>query len=579
MAARQTYKPSFLNERVATISYLDTLQVHAWQFRDSVPYDVALQAADIYNSGSLSLGQKFELICAISNPRNALMALTYNIGDRDVEVSYDNVPHIISFLDAISHRPSIDFGAARQVSKHLSPNILLSIFHTHISVDYTIAPVTISGTHVKVFLAHFPEMLTSGDVTRSTYMLSILLAYFGSNRHVGIKYIKNIGLNNIAEYFNSEIYDEIIGLEGDDLLNKIGEEYGMLKFNSEYVCDYILNHPKPRTDRTEKELTRKLKILFPFRTHQEFMDKLDILVGKTPGITIFRPLSAGYAKFAYHNKPSYFMGSVSRVDELGMTIPELIKSNAAVAIGTTKEYGIYGYSTLLSAWSAVDAAIKPWQISSDNPEVLDNNLLELLYHMIVLDESANIVPADGVWARNELKTFIRRRIAINVRDEDINNDWLGTFKSLLEEEKDQVVEFFKLYLTWGLYMRGWTGNSEQLPILFDQTDPQSIISTKEQKSDIAAEKVTILHEKLDASPSNVRRMFENAPLYDHGDRRWIKFPNTIMEDIIRIGRNDSVSACIRMSSHKVVATAYYYLNLMEAADWYRFDINQLAFIT
>lgn len=519
----------------------------------------------------ISIGDQYEFCCQLSNPTLALKFILHNyfpqhvihyIDFQTINVTYDDVPYISRFMNDCK---SFNLQAVKE-----------SITGVPILIREKLLPMTIQNSshflEVKMlsFLAHFPQYIDI-RIKRKVSILERLSYMFGdNNKHIAHKYIRNIGEENIDNFLLNQ-YHLISDVDNRTIWQNIAEEYGMLRHDEDYVKDYILNHPKPSEKTTEKYLVSKLKIVFPYRTHQEFVDKLNVIINGKAGMAVFRPLTKGYRRFAYLNKPSSFLGSIGRFDETGASVDDLIDSKSAIAFGSTKEYGIYSYGVLDAMWRGNESAIIPWEANSNNPGVLDTNILELVYQMIQLDKAADIVPPEGVETRNSLERFVRQRIIINVNRDDVSNNWLATYDNLTDGEKDQVVEIFKLYLDWGFYTRGWRGDSNILPIKTEHTNP----FTKDENAALASERIVILHEKLDNSHPNIKRMLWDAPLYRHYNGEFLKQPNTIGEDIERIARNENTFACIRMSSHAIVASAYYYLNLMSAANWYRFDINQL----
>lgn len=520
-------------------------------------------------SSDLSHGDKFAAYCAYSNPFGGLMifaAFTFLLGGNitPIDISYETIPHIVDMLNACQNRDHAGMSAAAKYLDIKTISLILRLYTT----------ATRHATLYYSFFAHFPELIKPNLTYLDNLMMNLYSVFYrSSNMALGAKYIKNI--RDPIKYFQES--QDVAYLEAFDIaeiIELIYVDYGILKNDREYIIDYVINHPMPDPKQTERYLVNSLKVLFTFRTHSEFLEKLDIIRGKKQGMAVFRPLSKAYKTKAFLNKPNRsFVGQVGRFDETGQTVDEIIDSKSGVAFGSLLEYGIYSYSVLYQMWSAKEAAILPWQNENEFPERFDNNILELVYHLILADEASNNVPPDGVDGRNGLKEFIRRRIIVDVNRDQIDRDWLGAFDSLLEEEQTEVIRFFKLYLEWGFYMRGWRGNPERLPLSYADTSPY----TQNENADLASERLGILNEALEAASSNVKLMFLNAPFYRKLGDTYEKQPCTIGDDITRIagGESGNVMTCIRMSSHAVLMTAHYYLTITRASNWYRFDNNRV----
>ena len=165
------------------------------------------------------------------------------------------------------------------------------------------------------------------------------------------------------------------------------------------------------------------------------------------------------------------------------------------------------------------------------------------------------------------------------KNKDIRT-FLEKYENMLEEEHSYVQKILNMILESAMYMRAWDGESSY-PLDSESTnfdnEEQIIVDHRVTQSIIRLE--TELEKYLGKTIIDLPLM-----QYHKDSKTFIASTDeseglTIADriNIVKGGENGDFTSCIRMSSNKLCASAYYYMRLIGMV--MPFDINDVAYIT
>jgi len=171
----------------------------------------------------------------------------------------------------------------------------------------------------------------------------------------------------------------------------------------------------------------------------------------------------------------------------------------------------------------------------------------------------------------ELSTLLRR---IKTSDENLDDDMkkvLKWYSGLFSVEQSYVTEVLTKLLDLGMYMRGWEGKDDSLPI-----------KRRPYTSKVDGFVTMAFWPVMDLYKDSVGKKILNLPLYRYSYGTWKKSKEekdgiTIWERLVKVRKNDDVYACIRMSSNWFICSAYKYMVLFGMPE--PFDLQQTDYIS
>ena len=161
-------------------------------------------------------------------------------------------------------------------------------------------------------------------------------------------------------------------------------------------------------------------------------------------------------------------------------------------------------------------------------------------------------------------------------------DFIERYDHLISEDKKKVERFMTLLMDCGMYMRGWSGQGDY-PVSEERTrypteNEQGFVDIRVSES---LRDIDLITEELRGI--GILEEIRNLPLMQYRRDEFYHSADpeeglTIFNrlNIVKGGDDGSIRACIRMSSNRLVASAYFYMSLMKMP--LSFDIDDLAHI-
>ncbi len=215
----------------------------------------------------------------------------------------------------------------------------------------------------------------------------------------------------------------------------------------------------------------------------------------------------------------------------------------------------------------------------NNLDIFDEISINKLY--LLTQKSQKINESDDVFEeRIALGEEIERvKLYIQNKNNDVD-DFLQKYEIMSQNNKKYVEDVLNMLLDSAMYMRAWNGTGPY-PLDSDSTnfeqEEQIIVDDRVTQS-----LITIEYE----SHNDIGRSILKLPLiqYHKDSKSFItstdESEGLTIEDrlyIIKGGEDGSINSCIRMSSNKLCASAYYYMRLIGMI--MPFDINDVTYIT
>ncbi len=236
----------------------------------------------------------------------------------------------------------------------------------------------------------------------------------------------------------------------------------------------------------------------------------------------------------------------------------------------------YTYGELSDTFKHLKRFQKPDRKEQDESSLFPTHAINKLYKLC--DKDQRITESDDIFReRIELAEQIERtRLYIETNQEQVRQ-FINIYETTYDKSKIDL--FFMLLLKSAMYMRGWIGegpyplNSADT-VVADEERPSVDVRVTQSIQDIEASLLE-LQEVGDLIKQLPLMFYENGELLpstsdDEG--------KTLLEriNIVKGGENGTgnVNSCIRMTSNRFAASAYFYMSLMNLP--IPFDISQLS---
>jgi len=183
------------------------------------------------------------------------------------------------------------------------------------------------------------------------------------------------------------------------------------------------------------------------------------------------------------------------------------------------------------------------------------------------------------------ETIERIRLLTQTTQEQIQN-FIDVYENLEKDDKTRVDSVLLGILYSGMYMRGWKGEHESFPLSSESTifgpDEQVNVDHRVTQSLIELDELFDSINDLDGLGDYMKKLplivydMYNHIFYESTDEsEGISIDDRIY--IIRGGEDSTVQSCIRLSSNRFLATAYYYMKLIGMKTY--FDISEMSHIS
>jgi hypothetical protein len=334
--------------------------------------------------------------------------------------------------------------------------------------------------------------------------------------------------NPLFDYYSRQLYNDYIDPELVKILRMNRNIINMRKyFNPVFALDYYTKH-------TLSEMSRKVG----------FNPRLNEL-------NMYLNMQTNYLTDNFYHGWQVKMLS----DESPFTLETLGDYNNVVCYGNFVD-GFYGYTfgDLIHIYRVNKKLIKPntVEVLLDKREVA--TLLEI---------------ADSNCP--ELAYVIRRIQKSNANDDKAILIFREIYEKLSKPLQEAIYKVLYKLLELGMYMRGWKGVGPY-PTSANPLQPQHMMNTARRLKPMIEE-----YHKNEAA-----KMVLDLPLYKFSHGTWKKSTSqqdglTIYERLIIVDKNETVYACMRMSSNWLVSSAHKYFTVIgEPAP---FNIRSLTHIS
>ena len=232
------------------------------------------------------------------------------------------------------------------------------------------------------------------------------------------------------------------------------------------------------------------------------------------------------------------------------------------------EYGIkdtmraFTYTELCDVFSSYKKFIHP-----QTREIFSDECIRKLYLLTQKKKRRNETE-ENYLNRIQLGDEIERIQIYNSSNNDKLEEFLSKYENANDENKSQVEEILTNILHCGMYMRNWDGKGD-FPLKTSQTNYEV------EKQIIIDDRVTQSLIQLESSVSACKSLGNfilNMPLMEYNSESKVFTVSTDSNEgltikdrmrIVRTGENSiNTSSCIRLTSNKFCATAFYYMTLI-----------------
>lgn len=222
----------------------------------------------------------------------------------------------------------------------------------------------------------------------------------------------------------------------------------------------------------------------------------------------------------------------------------------------------FTYTELCDVFSTYKKFIHP-----QTREIFSNECIRKLY-LLTQRNRRRSESEENYSNRIQLGDEIERIQIYNNSNNKRLEEFLNKYEGANDEDKNKIEEILTNLLHCGMYMRNWDGQGN-FPLKTSQTNYEAA------KQIIIDDRVTQSLIKLDVSVSaakNLGNFIINMPLMEYNTESKVFTVTTEFNEgltikdrirIVRTGENSTSSnSCIRLTSNKFCATAFYYMTLI-----------------
>lgn len=285
-------------------------------------------------------------------------------------------------------------------------------------------------------------------------------------------------------------------------------------------------------------------------------------------------------QFSYF-MPTFFHGKQGNITHIETTlldeIDELEYDNVVVYGIRNNEMRFYTYGELTDTFSSLRRFQKP---DGDNT-LFSEDSINKLYNLSTANQR-----------HDEMEEVFLERISLSEKIEEIRVyqqtnqeqvlEFYTKYYGLNNDQKRQVDNTFILLLECAMYMRGWVGTG---PYPLSSEDARTDIREQPSVDLRVTESIAELEATVDQLKDidAIGSLFKELPLMFYNYRNGDLLASTdegegltIFDriNIVKGGENVSINSCIRMSSNRFVASAYYYMSVLNIP--LNFDISDMS---
>ncbi len=273
--------------------------------------------------------------------------------------------------------------------------------------------------------------------------------------------------------------------------------------------------------------------------------------------------------------PTFFHGKQGNIINEETTMLELINSDRTeegLEYDNVVVYGIrdnnmiaYSYGEL----SDIFRNYKKFQRPNGNNDLFDDTVINKLYSLCHKDQR-----------NDESEECFRERLKLGEEIDSVKlylqtnqaqvHEFINRYERYEVHEQNIIEDFLTQLLHCAMYMRGWRGEGSY-PLTSEET------TNERELQPVIDLRVTESIRQLDSIIENMNNLegmgdlIKELPLIFYHYRSGELLPSTSEEEgltiierinIVKGGEDGSLQSCIRMSSNRFAASAYYYMNLI-----------------
>jgi len=284
--------------------------------------------------------------------------------------------------------------------------------------------------------------------------------------------------------------------------------------------------------------------------------------------------------------PTFLHGKQGNISNTETTMLESINGEDDLEYDSVVVYGVRGHAMRAYSYGELNDAFrhyKRFQRPDGNNELFEDAAIEKLYSLCHKDQR-NDESEESFRERLNLGHEIDRVKLYMRTNQSQVSEFVDRYDQYQLEEKRRVDEFLQRLLDAGMYMRGWSGEGP-----YPLTSQDTLTGREDQPSiDLRVTQSIQQLEQMIENLNNLNRLgdlIKQLPLIFYNSVSGELLPSTderegltIYEriNIVKGGEDGSIHSCIRMSSNRFCASAYYYLTLVGFEP--PFDLESLSHI-
>jgi hypothetical protein len=284
--------------------------------------------------------------------------------------------------------------------------------------------------------------------------------------------------------------------------------------------------------------------------------------------------------------PTFLHGKQGNIINNETTMLESINGEDCLEYNDVVTYGVRGQGMRAYSYGELTDTFKHYkrfQRPDGNNELYEDVAIEKLYILCHKDQRGD--ESEESFRNRLILAGEIDRVKLYMRTNQAQvNEFIDKYDQCQIHDRKRIEEFFRRLLDSGMYMRGWTGEGPY-PLFSQDT-----LSGRDEQPSIdlrVTQSIQHLEQMLEDlnSIDELGDLIKELPLIFYNVVSGELLPSTderegltIYEriNIVKGGEDGSIHSCIRMSSNRFCASAYYYLTLLGCTR--PFEIENLSHI-
>ncbi len=225
-----------------------------------------------------------------------------------------------------------------------------------------------------------------------------------------------------------------------------------------------------------------------------------------------------------------------------------------------------------------------FQNPADDNGLFSDNVINKL-HMLCQKDHRSTESWEIIQERVELVDEIERVKLYMQTNEGQVTEFVDRYRTCSDKHKEKIGDFLIELLHSSMYMRGWSGEGSYPLSTTDARQPVEEYPNILLRVTNSINELENIINSLNNELNGMGNLIKNLPLIFYNNNSDELLPSTDQEEgltiyerinIVKGGESGSIQSCIRMSSNRFAASAYYYMRLISMP--LPFDISNLSHI-